>query len=275
MRIFRKNRISDEQVKEILRSLPSVQAPTDFEDRVGRAIEAQRLEVPHILGSLPRVPAPDDFDAKLMRAIQERRRPTLTPVSGAVSQVGWLNSVAGWVGGALMIMSLAFFVDRSGVMSQDVAMPPAQVPLVIAQPTATQKTVPAPVAVPVVPPISIVPSGQPVSRMLPMRGVQDDLATPAVTMPKVEEIPDRMLKAEPLLQIEEQMQVGRPAHHPVPSVAEETERPAANTSVAGTPLHTGNGENATGTTEKIVPTDSVQGIVDTGGERDAADTKNP
>lgn len=145
MRIFRRNRISERQVRDILQSLPLVQAPTDFEDRLGSALEAQKLEVPHILGSLPRVPAADDFDARLMQAIQDRRRPVppiVAPVAETALRVNWFNSVAGWVGGAFVVATLAFVVDRSGVMTGEVPASPA--PAVRTLPSAA-----APMSVPV------------------------------------------------------------------------------------------------------------------------------
>ncbi len=159
MRIFRRNRISERQVRDILQSLPLVQAPADFEDRLGSALEAQKLEVPHILGSLPRVPAADDFDARLMQAIQDRRRPVppiVAPVAETALRANWFNGVAGWVGGALMVATLAFVVDRSGVMTGSV--PPSPAPAVRTLPSAA-----APMPVPAPSSQAPVATGAPVS----------------------------------------------------------------------------------------------------------------
>src|SRR5262249_39690639 len=116
MSMFRKSRISTEELQTILRSLPQAKASTDFEQSLDRMIASNSHHVPNLLGSLPLVPAPDDFDARLVEAIRDRRRPA-APIPIAVAaggaSINWLNHIMGWIGGSLAVVALAFFINHA------------------------------------------------------------------------------------------------------------------------------------------------------------------
>ena len=139
MSMFRRNRMSEEQLQNILRSLPQVEAPADLENQLERMIAAHSDHVPSLLGSLPLVPAPDDFDAKLMEAIRERRRPVapipITITAGSAS-INWLNHIMGWMGGSLAVVALTFFINHASELQQESVKPVARAaaPAAVAQP---------------------------------------------------------------------------------------------------------------------------------------------
>ena len=102
--------MTDEQLQALLRSLPSVKAPTDLEKNLYISIAAGSNKVPHMLGTLPLVPAHEDFDTRLQQAIRERRHP-VGPLPQAVSGGGvpWFASAgARWFTGAVVVVGLLF-----------------------------------------------------------------------------------------------------------------------------------------------------------------------
>lgn len=115
MSIFRRNRLSDEQLRELLQSLPQMKAPDDFDAQLDRMVSLHSEHVPHMLGSMPMVPAPDDFDARLMEAIRDNRRrvaPLPAPIAAGGVSINWLNHIMGWLGGSLAVVALAFFIHQ-------------------------------------------------------------------------------------------------------------------------------------------------------------------
>jgi hypothetical protein len=130
MSIFRKTRISNEQLQAILASLPQAKASSDFEENLDKMIASNSHHVPNLLGSLPLVPAPDDFDARLMEAIRDRRRP-VAPIPIAVAaggaSINWINHIMGWIGGSLAVVTLAFVINNA-TETPDAAKAPAAAP---------------------------------------------------------------------------------------------------------------------------------------------------
>lgn len=136
MSIFRRNRLSDEQLRELLQSLPQMKAPDDFDAQLDRMVSLHSEHVPHMLGSMPMVPAPDDFDARLMEAIRDNRRrvaPLPAPIAAGGVSINWLNHIMGWLGGSLAVVALAFFIhqpssDAPASSSPTVAVAPTTAP---------------------------------------------------------------------------------------------------------------------------------------------------
>lgn len=294
MRIFRRNRISERQVRDILQSLPLVQAPADFEDRLGNALEAQKLEVPHILGSLPRVPAADDFDARLMQAIQDRRRPVppiMAPVAETALRVNWFNSVAGWVGGALMVATLAFVVDRSGVMTENIpaspapairTLPSAAAPMPAPAPSsqapvATEAATSAPGVASSASAASVelpAPVGQ--TQSAPLRSQSAVRTLPAQIIPSHEvDSYAPVGNRDAIPKIDEQTRSTQTGHSDDPAAiaAPEQERPSASLPSASAEA----GNTMSAPAEKEHTADSVieGGVVNTGGERSSDDGNTP
>ncbi|MBS1914221.1 MAG: hypothetical protein JST22_19690 [Bacteroidetes bacterium] len=128
MSIFRRKRLSDSELREVMQSLPSVKAPADFESQLDRMIAMHSEHVPHMLGSMPMVPAPDDFDSRLMEAIRDRRRPVApipAAIAGSGASISWLNNMMGWIGGSLAVVVLAFVVNVTGDAPKSAAVVPA------------------------------------------------------------------------------------------------------------------------------------------------------
>lgn len=294
MRLFRRNRLSEEQLHEVLRSLPQMKAPEGLEDRLGRITQAQKNEVPHILGSLPLVPAPEDFDARLREAIHDRRRPiapiTSTPIADAVMRVNWLTNIMGWVGGAVMVVTLAFVVDRSGFIEQQTEPRPESVPAAVSSMPSEAPVKPQPPA----------PQTAPVGRRESpdaQREVSIAVSTPAagtVTSSNSSPVSSQAapVTAQPA-QRQAPVSVSMPAStSAAPSVSAERERngsvriPMAS-QPAATPTEeqpanasaaelTGGEDPATISSENTAPAEGVDtGMVDTGGERGNANDEKP
>jgi len=156
--MFRKTRISNEQLLAILRSLPQAKASSDFEQHLDRMIASNSHHVPNLLGSLPLVPAPDDFDARLMEAIRDRRRP-VAPIPIAVAaggaSINWLNHIMGWIGGSLAVVALAFFINHATeVAPNQAATVPVQQPAAGGTVTAPAVVTPSVAARPATPAVS-------------------------------------------------------------------------------------------------------------------------
>lgn len=104
--------MSDNEIKHLLRSLPTVKASESLESRLNQAIDHREKRVPHMLGSLPMVPAHEDFDARLMQAIRERRRRVVPPLDGVAGGGAFVWSR--WLAGAVVAGGLLFsFLNTS------------------------------------------------------------------------------------------------------------------------------------------------------------------
>jgi len=267
MRIFHRNRLSEERVQNILRALPQMKAPVDLEAKLGRIIEIQKNEVPHILGSLPMVPAPEDFDARLREAIHDRRRPvapiTAAPVADSVLHVNWLNSIMGWAGGAAMVVLLAFIIDRSGLIEHH-SESPATVAPAVAIPVEASRPVPPAVSVD---PVKSAPA------------VHEEPEAPSIVRQNAAEIPpeassmvvhETVTSATPEPAPE---RIVRPQQRPVaPAVTEPEAAPEQNVSehpTAHGAAEVSDEDSNAVSPEKGMPAEPVDnGVVDTGGERD-------
>ncbi len=132
MSIFRRNRLSDAQLGELLSTLPQVKAPENFGEQLDRMIALHSEHVPHMLGSMPMVPAPDDFDARLMEAIHDGHRPgALVPATlvSAGASINWINHLMGWIGGSLAVVVIAFAINQAGTSDQPTTHAPLMAPV--------------------------------------------------------------------------------------------------------------------------------------------------
>ena len=114
---------SDElqDVAALLRSLPQVAAPTNFDAmlkaRIAQAKVEQKADVTALLQELPRIAAPSDFDFKLRARIAQAK-------SEKVSLLGWFSEVFGrtfsWAQAGAAMAAVALFV---GVISFQMVKP--------------------------------------------------------------------------------------------------------------------------------------------------------
>lgn len=290
MRLFRRNRLSEEQLQEVLRSLPQMKAPEGLEDKLGRIAQAQKSEVPHILGSLPLVPAPEDFDARLMEAIQDRRRPiapiTSTPIADTVMRVNWLTNIMGWVGGAVMVVTLAFVVDRSVLVQQQTEPQTAPVPAISSMPSEApvkpQPPVPQTAAAGrTETPVTQREAAASIQAPAPGTAPASSQAAPVMARPARSQAPASMPASfsTPSVSTEHEQSVRiQLSSQPVATPAEEQ---PSNVNAASTTIDTevtgGQASSRAISSESSVSADGVDtGMVDTGGERGpAANAKNP
>ncbi len=142
MSIFRRNRLSDEQLRELLQALPQIKAPDDFDAQLDRMVSLHSEHVPHMLGSMPMVPAPDDFDARLMEAIRDKRRrvaPLPAPIAAGGVAINWLNHITGWLGGSLAVVALAFFIHQPSSDAPTADTPASSSPTVAVAPAVSPR----------------------------------------------------------------------------------------------------------------------------------------
>jgi hypothetical protein len=270
--------MSEEQLRNILRSLPQVEAPADLENQLGRMIAAHSDHVPSLLGALPLVPAPDDFDAKLMEAIRERRRPVapipITITAGSAS-INWLNHIMGWMGGSLAVVVLTFFINHASTLQQESVKPAVNTvaPAAVAEPRPAAQPVPA--TTPAAPQRQASSAPRNIASSSPASAVESPAPAPVSSRPSAER------SASPA-----RVTVTRTAADPAalqqsekaPSVQDRSvvqEKPAATTTDAkvdvqelSDPLSPSRSEGVDTNAEVGKDIDMPNGIVNTGGDRD-------
>lgn len=107
--------MSNHELQRLLRSLPTVKANDNLEERLGQAIAQRGSQLPQVLGSLPMIPAHEDFDARLMQAIRDRPRRIIPPLGGisAGASLGWMR----WLTSAVVVGGLLFGFLNIGELS--------------------------------------------------------------------------------------------------------------------------------------------------------------
>jgi hypothetical protein len=115
------NGISEEQLKQLLGSLPKAKAPVNLESRLLQRISAEHLNVAQTLSTLAPVSAHPDFEERLFRAIREhkRRGAVVTPIAGGTTFAsllqgfGWFRT--GVAAGAAILLAIGGSVIYHGL----------------------------------------------------------------------------------------------------------------------------------------------------------------
>lgn len=270
MSMFRKNRLTDEQLRELLQGLPQAKASADFESNLDRLIASHSHHVPNLLGSLPLVPAPEDFDARLKEAINDRRRPVapipVTVAAGGAS-INWINHIMGWIGGSLAVVALAFFINHAGEIAPEASKTPAPSPA-----AATESVAPAAPAIIVPKGAKAAPVTKPMSVVVDQPVVEPAPAPVRVQQPAAR--PRRTLVAAP--------RVGESATRSVENTSADQREVRTSTMESASTTNTG--DSATGPTTSTeseidaIEKDGGNGIpntvVNTGGDT-GGDSSNP
>jgi hypothetical protein len=131
------NGISEEQLKQLLRSLPKAQAPVHLEASLIQRISAEHLHVAHMLSTLAPVSAHPDFDERLFRAIREhkRRGAVVTPIAGGTTFAallkgfGWFRT--GVAAGAAILLAVGGSAIYNGVQPAAQPTSPEQGPAAV------------------------------------------------------------------------------------------------------------------------------------------------
>lgn len=126
-------RNSDEHVdvQDLLRSLPRVTAPDNFEQKLAEKIEAENLGVAYQLTNLPKVPSISDFNDRLQWSIAVHNQISGGAVAQAVEESAVVAESAGgrlWLRTGLVLLALAIGVGSWAVMGEGTvpASSPAQ-----------------------------------------------------------------------------------------------------------------------------------------------------
>jgi hypothetical protein len=126
-------RNSDEHVdvQDLLRSLPRVTAPDNFEQKLAEKIEAENLGVAYQLTNLPKVPSISDFNDRLQWSIAVHNQISGGAVAQAVEESVVVAESAGgrlWLRTGLLLLALAIGVGSWAVMGEGTvpASSPAQ-----------------------------------------------------------------------------------------------------------------------------------------------------